>query len=108
MILNDKTCDWFNQQNWIIKWPSFKGITGSGRSDVGMDLLNIKSKANSRLLTFRWMVLTSIVTNDEIHIGPKLKRTQQVVTHEILQSDAFDDANISLRINAVKNSLNIK
>lgn len=45
------------------------------------------------------MVLTSIVANDEIHIGPKLKRAQQMVTHEILQSDAFNDADVSLKIN---------
>lgn len=43
------------------------------------------------------MVLTSIVANDKIHIGPKLERTEQVVTHEIFQSDAFNDADIPLK-----------
>lgn len=48
-------------------------------------------------------VLTSIVANDEIHIGPKLERTEQMVTHEILQSDALNEANISLEIHTENN-----
>ena len=44
--------------------------------------------------------LTSIVANDEIHIRPKLEGTQRVVTHEILQDDAFDEADVSLRVHA--------
>ncbi len=35
-------------------------------------------------MTFRNPVLTSIVADDEIHIGPKLERAEQMVTHEIL------------------------
>lgn len=49
------------------------------------------------------MALTSIVAHDEIHIGPKLERAKQMVTHEILQSDAFNEANIALEIHAEDN-----
>lgn len=48
--------------------------------------------------------LTSIVANNEVHIGPELEWTEQMVTHEILYGDAFDNSNISqtLKINNKK------
>lgn len=51
-------------------------------------------------MTFRDLVLTSIVAYDEIHIWSELERTKRIVTHEILQSDALDEADISLKIHA--------
>lgn len=57
-----------------------------------------KSKSTADYMTFRNPVLTSIVANDEVHIGPKLERTEQIVTHEILESDAFNEADVSLEI----------
>lgn len=41
-------------------------------------------------------VLTSIVANDEIHIRPKVERTEEVVTHEILEGDALNEADVTL------------
>lgn len=43
-----------------------------------------KPKSTADHMTSRNQVLTSIVADDEIHIGPKLERAEQVVAHEIL------------------------
>lgn len=43
-----------------------------------------KPESAAALLTFRDPVLTSIVPDDEIHIGPELERTEQMMTHEVL------------------------
>lgn len=51
-------------------------------------------------MTLTYPVLTSIVADDEVHMGPKLERTEQIVTHEILDSDAFNEADVSLKIHA--------
>lgn len=62
-----------------------------------------KPKTTEDHMIFRNPVLTSIVANDKIHIGPKLERTEQMVTHEILESDTLNDANISLKIHVANN-----
>lgn len=69
---------------------------------VGMRYTN-KPKSTADYAAFRNLVLTSIIADEEIHIGPKLERAEQMVTHEILQSDAFNEANISLEIHADDN-----
>lgn len=41
--------------------------------------------------------LTAVVANDEVDIRPKVERAEEMVTHEILQRDAFNQADVSLR-----------
>lgn len=47
-------------------------------------------------------VLTSIISNNKINIWSKLKRAKQVMTHEILQSDALNNTNISSTLKQYK------
>lgn len=56
-------------------------------------------------MTFRNPVLTPVVADDEVHVGPELERAEQMVAHEVLQSDALDEADISLKRHAGKQHL---
>lgn len=47
--------------------------------------------------------LTAVVAYDEIDIRPKVERAEEMVTHEILQRDAFNQADISLRTHTEDN-----
>lgn len=69
-------------------------------------MLNTQAKVNRSAdhTTFRNQFLTSVVAHNEIHIGPKLERAEQMVTHEILQSDALDEADVSLETHAGNNN----
>lgn len=45
----------------------------------------------------RDVVLTSIVADDEIHIGPKVEGTEEVVTHEIPEGNALNESDVPLK-----------